>query len=1846
MAPPAVLDPELAQTLPSHAIDQTIVNAGTHCAPGGDCSSFAQNLQKNRGISVPRTAIEQYHASQRVGIDDLQPGDHVFFDNKSRSEYNTKGKGVGNGQYVNHVGVYVGNGQFIADDGRHKGDPRTIRDLRSYIQNNGYAFMGGGRFGGATLDPELASGLDPELAATLPQHVKPSQHQTVSGPAVNLAGSTPLSQQLFGIETVPAPKPKSAKSSGRPLTVPFGLADPDYQDHTMIKGGGMKPGKAQPSGPRTDTIAQLDAEHRNDPRWPRDRQKVIAEMTRLAMTPRYKEGDLIGTTASDSTPPTDAEKQKALLEGARMGHQGTGPNPGQKVYATGTQQARGYDVQTANEAAKKFGFAPIAESAHTKAARLTSAYDEMDAAKAAKFKSNVAKVFSSAGAAVGSALGDPTGVMHHIDPNPDHDYAGMFGRAIGGMADPLAQADFVTGLADHPLETASDLVESINKIWGLSYDKHAVTPEERINGIVALVGTSLAATHGIHKGLDLASGKSADLPINPSIMAKVKTVVEAARLGKWSKTLDPVVSELIHDGVPADKLAAGLGTQGPQIVAEATKPPANTPAKSRSKGKVAKTKHDPLYMGSTLSTDEIGVGVDGQKPRLFFLTKDPAIAENYAHAGGGMRTQKTNPYLVDPETNAVYERHDDTWKHIGYSNEANTRIVKRESSLPDVTHDEVMSHDQGMNGNDRFVGMKPDAQLHTAEGGGNFLDMDTPEAREILKKVAPGLLQNEGLPSEAFSWSNTKYANFPDAGNQWAKMWTKAIGHLKELGYDGITYYDDVSGFSSENARRTYAVFDEPKWTKSERLSQEPAIASTTKAGGEGSATESARQTIRTTLDSGDPVVTDHIAEQHGITPDEVEAMRKEEAAGGPKVKLSERLKATADAIAADIKASSSKSKKGGGTNIPAKLAEFAIRALSGAVKFGEWSGAMIGRFGEGIKPHLENAWRYAQDTADAWHDFYSENLAKTSRLAPRAAQAFKEFAGADGQAHSIWSGGRTLVDGGVGEDGYFDKTFYPTLAQDNLNGARLQAPKAAAEVAGWGDNFADNWKGSEASKVVHHAGGGEAVEEALADGHVDEARQAALDTLADLQDKTRTDNNYLTEDEFKANRADPRYKRALEIYKDNVENFMAENHQRWGGVFTNSLGEDKTYTPLVRKSGPRASIDQGASVTEGRNVGNIMRTGQGDYTVEPGEVRDQIIQRTRGSAKANLVRVLNESGLIRASTPEDLQYKSNASAVASRNKTRPGEGGAVRAGTMNVNGTDYNTKLILNGNGVPKLIVKEGGKTVYVAGKSVSMPHWLYDEVGRYMERGAHPYDTTSFGTPFYNTLNKAKIIGVTEPIAHGFNIFGAATSVQPTVGKSLLGRAANFMPFGKVISTLVDRARIDVNAPEFHTDMIDLARRGLLPTRTGPMLGPQEYAPGGVKNFLAGKTKPIGPKKWIFDPRSGLDIRNRVAMLRDGKARMQSLGIDFDSPKGAQQLYDYVNAGSGGSYTWQLMSELERRWKGSGFSPFLTAAKTKAIGGIKGATGTTALAEAGGGLKAIPPRVAQIITGGAVGYFGAWYFANKMLGNDPSKQKLGEIPVPKDVPLIGGMTLNLNPLYAYTAAGFTDTGIKAAADSYREGKTPKDIWAAMTAAWGNTALKPVSGSPTADFAARALAGKAIYLEPDWNFLQVGPDKAPSFANAENAIASAIPFGSVVEGAGVVPEAKWLEKRTANMTPMEKLATGLTRVFAPGMVGPPSSGIDGSAKLKALQDRETAWKKGQGPPLSHDESVDLHNLRDAHSDANPKGPNSKLPESEADNLDKDAGRTRSGSKRKVNSTTSSMATPRYKWENGDMIRV
>ncbi|PKR84077.1 bifunctional lytic transglycosylase/C40 family peptidase [Heyndrickxia camelliae] len=92
-----------------------------------DCSGLVQWCYGKAGISLPRTAQEQYDVTQNIPLSEAKAGDLVFF----QGTYDA-------GTYITHVGIYQGNNRMY-----HAGDPIGYTALTSsYWQQH---LVGAGR---------------------------------------------------------------------------------------------------------------------------------------------------------------------------------------------------------------------------------------------------------------------------------------------------------------------------------------------------------------------------------------------------------------------------------------------------------------------------------------------------------------------------------------------------------------------------------------------------------------------------------------------------------------------------------------------------------------------------------------------------------------------------------------------------------------------------------------------------------------------------------------------------------------------------------------------------------------------------------------------------------------------------------------------------------------------------------------------------------------------------------------------------------------------------------------------------------------------------------------------------------------------------------------------------------------------------------------------------------------------------------------------------------------------------------------------------------------------------------------------------------------------------------------------------------------------------------------------------------------------------------------------------------------------------------------------------------------------------------------------------------------------
>lgn len=107
-APASSSNSSLRQSVVNYALQfvgNPYVYGGNSLTNGIDCSGFTQQILGHFGVSLPRTAAAQSGCGTPVSMDNLQPGDLLFY---------SSGGGIG------HVTMYIGNGQVV-----HASNSRT-----------------------------------------------------------------------------------------------------------------------------------------------------------------------------------------------------------------------------------------------------------------------------------------------------------------------------------------------------------------------------------------------------------------------------------------------------------------------------------------------------------------------------------------------------------------------------------------------------------------------------------------------------------------------------------------------------------------------------------------------------------------------------------------------------------------------------------------------------------------------------------------------------------------------------------------------------------------------------------------------------------------------------------------------------------------------------------------------------------------------------------------------------------------------------------------------------------------------------------------------------------------------------------------------------------------------------------------------------------------------------------------------------------------------------------------------------------------------------------------------------------------------------------------------------------------------------------------------------------------------------------------------------------------------------------------------------------------------------------------------------------------------------------------
>ena len=110
----------LRQRIVSYALKfegNPYVWGGTSLTRGADCSGFTQSVFEDFGIYIPRTSKEQAYSGKRVSLNEIRPGDLIF--------YRRNGS-------INHVALYIGSGKVIGAKSSGEGIRITSYKYRTH----------------------------------------------------------------------------------------------------------------------------------------------------------------------------------------------------------------------------------------------------------------------------------------------------------------------------------------------------------------------------------------------------------------------------------------------------------------------------------------------------------------------------------------------------------------------------------------------------------------------------------------------------------------------------------------------------------------------------------------------------------------------------------------------------------------------------------------------------------------------------------------------------------------------------------------------------------------------------------------------------------------------------------------------------------------------------------------------------------------------------------------------------------------------------------------------------------------------------------------------------------------------------------------------------------------------------------------------------------------------------------------------------------------------------------------------------------------------------------------------------------------------------------------------------------------------------------------------------------------------------------------------------------------------------------------------------------------------------------------------------------------------------------
>ncbi len=460
-----------------------------------------------------------------------------------------------------------------------------------------------------------------------------------------------------------------------------------------------------------------------------------------------------------------------------------------------------------------------------------------------------------------------------------------------------------------------------------------------------------------------------------------------------------------------------------------------------------------------------------------------------------------------------------------------------------------------------------------------------------------------------------------------------------------------------------------------------------------------------------------------------------------------------------------------------------------------------------------------------------------------------------------------------------------------------------------------------------------------LSNGQYQTARDVLAEDFRDAASKVQLQH---TDPQFAALTSRPQFQEGLRLYKEHFEAPLTESHLRNEGVLAANKGPLDAYYPLiardesgevVARTTPKGFYSRLRAEWENpSNTLNKRASGLAEaYSGEVEDLKNVIKGAIRNNNIASMFDVLKSEGLA-------LPFNRDADALL------PGH--VVRE-----------TKR------TKRYMTKEGGFTV--RGEEVQVPLWLVEELDPLLDgRIAGPRGWRYF----MSKLTGAGLVGLLEPAIHSQNVIKNLTTTTPFVFRTQMAQrvfdtpltraldaavtGALNLPVIKPLTTMAKLAAADPGTEHFLTQLGRLATAGALPEKTGAVTISREIA-GQTGAELARFSPHKLAQSYLYGP-GGIDTRARVQMLNI---------LDSVKPDATPaEIYDFVN--QMGVYNRALESRLSRWAKDTGVGPFYTAGQTRLRNGINAWLLRDNLPTE----TSIPHKLAQKLSGGAVGLLGTW--------------------------------------------------------------------------------------------------------------------------------------------------------------------------------------------------------------------------------------------------------------------------------------